>query len=228
MLIVKHLKFNYHTAAEDESAMEFPDFSLTRGEEKLLLGASGTGKTTLLHLVAGMLTPEQGTVELAGEDFGAMSGAARDRHRGRHIGVVFQQPHFVQSLTVLENLMMPGLLTGQTMDRSYARELLEELGLGHKISAAVSALSAGEQQRVSIARAVVHKPGLILADEPTSALDDGNAKAVLNLLRRQAQKAGAALLIVTHDNRLKSQFESKVELPLRAGIAHGATKTSES
>jgi ABC-type lipoprotein export system ATPase subunit len=212
MLDVKNLKFNYDGAVEANSTLSFPDFSLARGQEKLLLGASGTGKTTLLHLIAGMLTPDVGGVMLAGEDFGAMQGAARDRFRGRHIGIVFQQAHFVQSLTVLENLQLPGLLTGETVDLAEAEALLVELGLAHKVHSAVSALSMGEQQRVSIARAVVHKPGLILADEPTSALDDGNAEAVIDLLRRQAAKAGSALLIVTHDNRLKERFDARVEL----------------
>ena len=212
MLDVKNLQFNYGGLAEANPVLSFPDFSVARGEEKLLLGDSGTGKTTLLHLIAGMLTPDQGHVMLAGEDFGRLQGAARDRFRGRHIGIVFQQTHFVQSLTVLENLQLPGLLTGEATDQVEAEALLRELGLGHKIHAAVSALSVGEQQRVSIARAVIHKPGLILADEPTSALDDGNAKAVVDLLRRQAAKAKSALLIVTHDNRLKARFDSRIEL----------------
>jgi ABC-type lipoprotein export system ATPase subunit len=185
---------------------------MEKGEELLLLGASGTGKTTMLHLVAGMRTPTAGTVKLAGAPFSALPTAERDRTRGRHMGIVFQTAHFVRSLTVGENLALARSLAGCSPDEAAAKTVLKELGLAHKWDARVDALSVGEQQRVSIARAVVHGPGLILADEPTSALDDANTDAVLTLLRGQAERTGAALLIVTHDQRLKDRMSQHVAL----------------
>ena len=192
--------------------MAFPDIQLDRGQELLLLGASGTGKTTLLHLIAGMRTPSAGQVELNQAAFSGLPVAKRDLARGKHMGIVFQTAHFVRSLNVAENLALACALAGQAPDSKRIAQLLEGLGLGHKIEARVDALSVGEQQRVSIARAVVHKPGLILADEPTSALDDTNTEVVLNLLRKQASDARAALLIVTHDQRLKDNLTDRVEL----------------
>ena len=209
MLKTEGLHYRYEGS---ESELAFPDLLLDRGKELLLLGASGTGKTTLLHLVAGMRTPTSGSVELAGAPFSSLATAERDRTRGRNMGIVFQTAHFVRSLTVGENLALARSLAGCPADDGVVKGLLEDLGLSHKRDARVEALSVGEQQRVSIARAVVHGPGLILADEPTSALDDQNTDAVLSLLRRQAERTGAALLIVTHDQRLKDRMSDRVEL----------------
>ena len=209
MLRTQGLRYNY---AGEGPQMAFPDIQLDRGQELLLLGASGTGKTTLLHLMAGMRTPTSGHVELNHQAFSELSVAKRDLARGKHMGIVFQTAHFVRSLNVTENLALACTLAGQTPDDSRITSLLDGLGLGHKLNARGDELSVGEQQRVSIARAVVHKPGLILADEPTSALDDTNTEIVLNLLRKQAADAGAALLVVTHDQRLKDHLTDRVEL----------------
>lgn len=209
MLKTQGLRYNYGGEGPE---MAFPDIQLDRGQELLLLGASGTGKTTLLHLIAGMRTPSAGQVELNQAAFSGLPVAKRDLARGKHMGIVFQTAHFVRSLNVAENLALACALAGQAPDSQRIAQLLEGLGLGHKIEARVDALSVGEQQRVSIARAVVHKPGLILADEPTSALDDTNTEVVLDLLRKQASDAGAALLIVTHDQRLKDHLTDRVEL----------------
>lgn len=211
MLKTEGLHYRYEGS---ESELAFPDLRLEKGKELLLLGASGTGKTTLLHLVAGMRTPTAGSVELAGQAFSTLGTADRDRTRGRHMGIVFQTAHFVRSLTVGENLGLARSLAGCPDDEQVIAGLLEDLGLAHKLHAKVDALSVGEQQRVSIARAVAHGPGLILADEPTSALDDANTDAVLSLLRKQAERTGAALLIVTHDQRLKDRMTNHVELNL--------------
>lgn len=209
MLKTEGLRYQYAGA---DTGLTFPDLHLNKGDELLLLGASGTGKTTLLHLVAGMRTPTAGSVTLAGAPFSALNTAQRDQTRGRHMGIVFQTAHFVRSLTVGENLALARSLAGCAPDAEVIKGLLQDLGLGHKLNARVDALSVGEQQRVSIARAVVHGPGLILADEPTSALDDANTDAVLTLLRNQAKRTGAALLVVTHDQRLKDRMSQHVEL----------------
>ena len=209
MLKTEGLRFKYDGG---ETELAFPDLRMQKGEELLLLGASGTGKTTMLHLVAGMRTPSRGMVELAGSAFSTLPAAERDQTRGRHMGIVFQTAHFVRSLTVGENLALARSLAGCSPDEAAIKTVLGELGLAHKWNAPVDALSVGEQQRVSIARAVVHGPGLILADEPTSALDDANTDAVLSLLRKQAERTGAALLIVTHDQRLKDRMSQHIEL----------------
>jgi putative ABC transport system ATP-binding protein len=135
-----------------------------------------------------------------------------DRFRGKHFGIVFQQSHFIQSLSVMENLAIPHFLLGKKFPASKAEELLSNLGIAHKAQAKPLALSVGEQQRASIARALIHQPSIVLADEPTSALDDASTAAVIGLLEEQCAQAGAALIVVTHDQRLKSRYSNRVEL----------------
>ncbi|MGB0509483.1 MAG: ABC transporter ATP-binding protein, partial [Flavobacteriales bacterium] len=155
MLRTQGLRYRY---ADGGPEMAFPDLNVDRGQELLLLGASGTGKTTLLHLIAGMRTPDAGEVTLNGDAFSTLSTSDRDLARGRHMGIVFQTAHFVRSLTVSENLALARTLAGLDPDPDRIAELLAGLGLSHKLNARVDALSVGEQQRVSIARAVVHGP----------------------------------------------------------------------
>lgn len=192
--------------------MRFPDLACGRSERLLLLGSSGAGKTTLLHLLSGLLRPVGGDVEVEGTMISGLGDRALDQFRGERIGVVFQRAHFVQSLTVLENLALPLFLTGSRPDPARAVAMLEALGVGHKASARPRDLSVGEQQRASIARALVHRPAVVLADEPTSALDDASTEAVIGLLEAQAAEAGATLVIVTHDSRLKDRYPNRVEL----------------
>ena len=216
MIETSHLSFRY---SADSPELTFPDLSCPNGEQMLLLGDSGCGKTTLLHLLCGILRPNQGKVLINGQDLGLLTGKSLDRFRGNHIGLVFQRSHFVQSLSVLENVTLPYFLTGQTADLDHAKSLLDTLGVGHKAKSRPQDLSVGEQQRASIARALVHRPAVLLADEPTSALDDRSTQAVLNLLEEQAAQAGATLMIVTHDQRLKDRYDRKVELKSLAILA---------
>jgi putative ABC transport system ATP-binding protein len=176
------------------------------------LGQSGCCKTTLLHLLSGLLKPNSGDVNIENEDISKMSGAVLDNFRGANIGIVFQTAHFIEALTVKENLTLTQTLAGKSKDIDKIKKLLADLGVESKLNAKLNALSVGEKQRVSIARALVNSPALILADEPTSALDDKNCNAVLKLVREQAKKHNSTLLIVTHDNRLKDQFDKRVEL----------------
>jgi putative ABC transport system ATP-binding protein len=178
----------------------------------LLLGESGTGKTTLLHLLAGMLRPSTGSVIVDQQDLTRLRKAEADRFRGARIGIVFQTAHFVESLTVEDNLILPQYLSGRTVNRLKAAELLRRMNLHHKLKQSPKALSIGEQQRVAIARALINEPVMVLADEPTSALDDKNARQVIDLLEEQASLTGAALVIVTHDQRLKDRFAQRVTL----------------
>jgi putative ABC transport system ATP-binding protein len=178
----------------------------------LILGESGRGKTTLLHLLAGLLKPTGGSVIIGSTDTSSLSNAQLDKFRGKNVGIIFQTAHFVDSLSVEDNLIMPQFLTGNKIDRTKAKEILTRLNLGDKAYSKPASLSVGEAQRVAIARAVINNPQLILADEPTSALDDKNAEEVIRLLDEQASATGAALVIVTHDKRLKDRFSNQITL----------------
>jgi putative ABC transport system ATP-binding protein len=189
-----------------------PLLTLPSGAAGLVLGPSGAGKTTLLNVASGLLTPNAGQVRVAGEDIGAMPPARRDRFRGRSIGIVFQAQRLVRALTVRQNLALATTLAGQTPDKARIAALLDRIGLAHRADAKAWTLSVGEAQRAGVARAVVTRPALLLADEPTSALDDANAAAVAELLESEAREAGAALLIVTHDTRLKARLPVVLQL----------------
>jgi putative ABC transport system ATP-binding protein len=209
MLVTKDLRYTYQGAS---SALQFPDIQCQTGEQWLLLGQSGSGKTTLLHLLAGLRTPQSGTIQVNEVVLNRLPARELDHYRGRNIGVVFQQAHFVRALTVAENLLLAQKLAGAAPDRHAVEEMLAHLNVAHKMHVPTSQLSVGEQQRVNIARAMINQPSVILADEPTSALDDSNTAQVIELLRREAEAANATLLIVTHDNRLKTSFDQQIEL----------------
>lgn len=208
MLATQDLKFEYL----DGPSFRFPDMACGKGEHLLIIGESGKGKTTLLHLLAGMLRPRAGKVVIDDKDTTALGDADLDKFRGDKLGIVFQTAHFIQSLSVEDNLIMPQYLTGRTISREHARKVLSRLNLADKALVKPSSLSVGEQQRVAIARAVINNPSVILADEPTSALDDKNAHEVIRLLEEQARETGASLVIVTHDKRLKDRFSNTIEL----------------
>jgi len=190
----------------------FPDINCDNGQTLLVLGQSGVGKTTLLHILAGILKPSKGQVTIENTDLYKMSGNKLDKFRGQNIGLVFQKPHFVQSISAEENLFLAQKMAGNNIDKKYAAELLETLNLNHRNNAKTFQMSQGEQQRLSIARALINKPKVILADEPTSALDDKNCAEVIQLLERHSEIVNASLVVVTHDNRLKEFFNNKVEL----------------
>ena len=208
MLKTQQLEYTYL----GNKTITFPDIQCEKGSQWLLLGQSGTGKTTLLHLLGGIRKPQKGKVYIANQALNTLSSTALDQFRGKNIGIVFQQSHFVQSLTVGENLQLAQTLAGHSANPTRIKNLLDRLNIGDKIGDRTNRLSQGEQQRVAIARALVNSPGLILADEPTSALDDENCKEVIDLLETQAKEEGATLVIVTHDSRLKEFFDHKIIL----------------
>ena len=162
--------------------------------------------------VDGEIQSEKGKVTIGDTSLGSLSKSSLDQFRGRNVGIIFQVPHFVRSLTVRENLELAQKLAGLPIDVERIKQLLERLAIGHKLNAKTTALSQGEQQRVAIARALVNRPKVILADEPTSALDDGNTDEVIRLLEETASEVNATLLVVTHDKRLKDNFEKQIEL----------------
>ena len=208
MINTKNLSFQYDTG----SPLSFPDIKCDSGEIMLVLGQSGVGKTTLLHLLSGLIKAKEGSVVIGDQDLSKLSNKKLDHFRGQHIGVIFQKFHFIKSLNVLENLTIAQKLAGKDIDENRCKKLLENLQIGHKINSKINELSQGETQRVAIARALVNNPAVILADEPTSALDDTNCQAVLDLLSTQAKHSGAALIIVTHDTRLKEMIDNKITI----------------
>ena len=208
VLAIDALQFSY----DGRPLLRLPALQLAAGESCAILGPSGCGKTTLLHLIAGLLRPTQGHVSICGQRLDHLQGSRADRFRGRHLGIVFQRLHLLPALSVLENLCWAQKLARQPRDASAAQALLDALGIGALAQARPNRLSQGQAQRVAIARALVHRPALLLADEPTSSLDDANADSAIALLQSQTARIGAALLVVTHDRRLRGRLDRELRL----------------
>jgi len=196
----------------DGESFVFPNLICKTNEQLLVLGSSGVGKSTLLHLLGGLLTAQSGVISIGGQKMTTLQGGALDKFRGDHIGIIFQKNHFVASLSVVENLMIAQYFGMGREDRKQCLSLLDQLGMSDKADEKIANLSEGQKQRVAIARALVNSPKVILADEPTSALDDENCLKVINLLEEQAKAADAALIIVTHDARLKDVVSNQITL----------------
>jgi ABC-type lipoprotein export system ATPase subunit len=196
MLVLQDLSKTYRTGTREVRALDGVSLQIEKGEFVVVCGASGSGKTTLLMIVAAMLRPSRGAVRWDGEDIYHMTGPERARFRANHIGFVFQMFHLVPYLNVLENVLVAGGAVGRT-DRARAEGLLQRLGLGDRLRHRSAELSAGEKQRTAIARALLNRPGLILADEPTGNLDPQNADGVLTHLR-DFQQEGGTVIMATH------------------------------
>ena len=207
MIKTKGVKFNY----DNQVFFDFPDINLKSGENLLIIGNSGIGKTTLLHLLAGLLKLNSGSIELFGKELRKLSSYQLDRFRKNNIGIIFQRPHFVNSLTVKENLQLAQYIADKK-DDNRIESILKNLNIFDKSNKITNQLSQGEKQRASIALAIVNSPKLILADEPTSSLDDNNCSNVIKLLKKQATEFGAQLIVITHDSRLKKHFKKSIEL----------------
>jgi putative ABC transport system ATP-binding protein len=212
-LSIENLKKSYASPdGGSVTVLNVERFEMSDGEQVALLGGSGTGKTTLLHTIAGIVTPDAGAVRIGSTDVTRLGEADRDVFRGQHIGYIFQTHHLLQGFTALENVLLGMSFTGRPADAKWARHLLDEVGLKDRLNYVPSKLSVGQQQRVAVARALSNRPKLVLADEPTGALDPANAQQVLDLIRKLCAEINASLLMVSHDHDIARQLPRVVEL----------------
>lgn len=202
--------------------LDVPKFQLAAGAQIGLDGSSGTGKTTFLHCLAGILAPDSGSILLDGEPMTCASEAQRDRLRARSLGYIFQTFNLLQGFSCLENVLL-GMSFGKGADRVRAEELLRRVGLADRMRHHPRQLSTGQQQRVAVARALANHPKLVLADEPTGNLDVANATAALELIREICLEAGAALLCVSHDPTVLARFPERYSL---ADLNHAALRSN--
>uniref|UniRef100_A0A831XLD0 ABC transporter ATP-binding protein n=1 Tax=Geobacter metallireducens TaxID=28232 RepID=A0A831XLD0_GEOME len=214
LLEVSGLVKSYGSGETRVDVLKGVDLTVAAGETIALVGASGTGKSTLLHIMGTLDRPTAGSVLFEGEDVFRMGDAALAAFRNRAIGFVFQFHHLLPEFTALENVMMPLLIAGVKRSEAMipAKELLDEVGLGHRLTHKPGELSGGEQQRVAIARALVLSPKLLLADEPTGNLDMKTSDEVHETLERIHRKLGVTLVIVTHNEKLASRLGRTVRM----------------
>jgi putative ABC transport system ATP-binding protein len=212
VLEVEALRKSYRSPeGERQPVLFIPGFRMEAGEQVALRGESGSGKTTFLNLVAGVLQADSGRIRVAGHEITALPEAARDRARALHLGYVFQTFNLLQGYSALENVEL-GMLFGRGLDAGRARALLERVGLGDRMHYRPRQLSVGQQQRVAVARALANHPDLVLADEPTGNLDPARSEEAVELMREVCRENGAALLVVSHDRHVLERFEHVEEL----------------
>ena len=214
MIEVKDLKKGFASGRGRVEVLEGIDLVIRENERVAVVGASGAGKTTLMHIIGGLDHPTSGTVLFEGKDIFTLKGAALDAFRNRTIGFVFQFHQLLPEFSALENVMMPALIARQDQKEAAekAESLLEEVGLGHRLTHKPGELSGGEQQRVAIARALVMSPRLLLADEPTGNLDSGTSDEIYRLLHQLHQTRGLTMVIVTHSETLAKRLDRIVHM----------------
>ena len=191
--------------------IKFPNINLDYGGQLLIIGKSGSGKTSLLSILGGLLAPETGNVLVNDTDLFSLPNNKRDNFRGQQIGFVFQTPHFIKSLCVNDNLKFSQYMSSK-VNQPKINMFLKKVDLNHLKNASIQNLSEGEKQRISIIRALVNQPSIIFADEPTSALDDNSCYNVVDLLTNLSQENNTTLVIVTHDKRIKDKFPNQINL----------------
>jgi len=202
-----------------EGSLETPvikgvDFELLANEKIAIIGSSGSGKSTLLHMLAGLDEPSSGRVQLIGKDFSNLSDAKRGKLRNQHLGFVYQFHFLLPELTALENVMLPLRVRRDSpmLAEQQASQLLERVGLSHRMHHKPTELSGGERQRVAIARALITRPACVLADEPTGNLDEKAAQQVFELMLELNQEMNTALVVVTHDQALAAKMDRQLHL----------------
>jgi putative ABC transport system ATP-binding protein len=196
------------------AALRGVDLALHAGELSLVVGPSGCGKTTLISIIAGLLDPTEGLVDVLGTELSKLKGRKLVEFRARNIGFVFQQYNLLPALTAAENAAVPLIITGWQRSRAVAkaRDILAAVGLEHRVDSFPTQLSSGQQQRVAIGRALINEPRLLLCDEPTAALDAQSGQRVMDLIKQVAVQPGRAVIVVTHDSRVFGFGDRIVEM----------------
>jgi ABC-type lipoprotein export system ATPase subunit len=225
MLYLKDLKKSFTQPDGTElRILDIPEFHVVPGEQMVLVGRSGCGKTTLLHVIAGISRPNSGRVRIDDWDLTLMSESECDRFRAERIGYVFQTFNLLPGFTALENVLLSMRFARGRPDKVRARQLLKRVGLEHRITHKPTMLSVGEQQRVAVARALANKPRLLLADEPTANVDAGHQQQILDLLRETCGEENVAIVMVTHSAEVAKQFPRVDRLEDFNRVAVGAGK----
>jgi ABC-type lipoprotein export system ATPase subunit len=223
VLELRELKKNYAgPGGKRRSVINIAALELNNGEQAALEGGSGSGKTTLLNLIAGIISPDSGTIRVGGRELTALGESERDRARAAAIGYIFQTFNLLQGLTALENVLI-AMSFAAGVDVKAATALLKRVGLEDKLDHYPAQLSAGQQQRVAVVRALANKPKLVLADEPTSSLDKKLSWDVVGLIRELCRENGAALLLASHDQAALRQFGRVLRLE-ELNLTRGAGK----
>lgn len=223
ILEVSQLKKSYRAPdGEIHPVVDVDSFSLEAEQQIALSGESGTGKTTFLNLIAGILKADSGRVALGDKVMTDLSESGRDRLRAESVGYIFQTFNLLQGYTCLENVLL-GMSFGRGADKAFAREILDRVGLADRLHHYPRQLSTGQQQRVAVARALANHPKIVLADEPTGNLDSRNAAESLDLIRQTCTENKAALLLVSHDPKVLDQFDTRQDLHRLNQAAQGQT-----
>jgi lipoprotein-releasing system ATP-binding protein len=214
LLIVRNLSKTYTNGPQEVKVLKGIDLEINQGEVAVIIGPSGVGKSTLLHLVGGLDKPSAGEIIIEDRDIFTLNDEERALFRNRSIGFVFQFHHLLPEFTAMENVMIPVMIHQKDLrfSESEARRLLAEVGLNERLHHKPSQLSGGEQQRVAVARALVNKPSLVLADEPTGNLDKHNSEALYRLILNLNKKFNQTFLIVTHNEMMARQADRVIEL----------------
>jgi putative ABC transport system ATP-binding protein len=230
MLALEHVRKSYtEPTGEPLPILDVERLTIDRGEQVVLRGRSGCGKTTLLNCIAGLTTVDAGRIEIDGHDITKLPEAGRDRFRAGHIGFVFQNFNLLPAFTALENVLLGMAFVGGRVDHARALQLLGDVGLSHRLSHKPRALSVGEQQRVAVARALANRPVLLLADEPTANVDPAHQQQVIDLLRAACEREQIAMLLVTHSPEVAGQFTrvEQLEQVNRAATAPAPTMAAK-
>lgn len=212
MIAVEHVHKSVTDSTGTLTILRDINFELLRGQTMAIVGASGSGKSTLLSIIAGLDTPSQGTVQLDGHDLFALDEDQRAALRAQKVGFVFQSFQLLGNLTALENVMLPLELAGRKDASEAAKQMLQRVGLGERLSHYPRVLSGGEQQRVALARAFVVQPAVLLADEPTGSLDFATGDSIMNLMFDLNLEQGTTLLLVTHDRGIAQRCQRRIHI----------------
>ncbi|GAL25305.1 lipoprotein releasing system ATP-binding protein LolD [Vibrio variabilis] len=214
LIACRNIRKTYHDGAVDTEVLKGVSFDIASGELVSIIGSSGSGKSTLLHVLGALDEATEGSVKFQGQSLLDMGSNQQAKLRNQHLGFVYQFHHLLSDFTAVENVAMPLLIGGAKVSsaKQEARELLERVGLQHRLDHRPSELSGGERQRVAIARALVNKPDLVLADEPTGNLDHATALSIYDLMRTLNREYGTAFLVVTHDNELASKMDKQLHM----------------